>query len=188
MCIVLAVMYAVPGDDAGSYENVVDSLHMLACSSQLLAFVVVYLFSISFFNFFGVTMSGKLSAVTRTINDALRTMIIWIVELIVFYGISEKYGQKWLPHSYLQLIGFVFLIAGSMVNSQVLRLPCLTYDEAVPPAWDALKVSLQSRYDKQVHYSKFFASPLTSKLLVTPQSVQWFSSPPSVQVSADALH
>jgi len=143
MCIVLAVMYAVPGDDAGSYENVVDSLHMLAGSGQLLAFVVFYLSSISFFNFFGVTISGQLSAVTRTINDAMRTMIIWIVELIVFYGISEKYGQKWQPHSYLQLIGFVFLITGNMVNSKVLRLPCLTYDEAAPPASNALRMSLQ---------------------------------------------
>jgi energy-converting hydrogenase Eha subunit A len=130
MCIILAVMYFVPGNDAGSYENVVDSVHMLVDESgQLLAFVVLYLISISFFNFLGVTIAGQLSAVTRTINDAMRTMIIWIVEVFVFYCVSEKFGQKWTTHSYLQLIGFVFLIAGNMINSKVLKLPCLTYEE-----------------------------------------------------------
>jgi hypothetical protein len=143
MCIVLAVMYAAPGDDAGSFENVVDSLHMMAGSGRLLAFVVFNMFSISFFNFFGVTISGQLSAVTRTINDAMRTMIIWTVEIIVFYGISEKYGQEWQPHSYLQLIGFLFLITGNMINSKVLRLPCFRYDEVAPTASNNSQISLQ---------------------------------------------
>jgi predicted membrane protein len=144
MCIVLAVMYAAPGGDAGSYENVVDSLHMMAGSGRLLALLVINLFSISFFNFFGVTISGELSAVTRTVNDAMRTMIIWTVEIIVFYGISEKYGQEWQPHSsYLELIGFLFLITGNMINSKVLRLPCFRYDEVAPTASNNSQISLK---------------------------------------------
>merc|ERR1719183_1458213 len=116
---------------------------MMAGSGRLLAFVVFNMFSISFFNFFGVTISGQLSAVTRTVNDAMRTVIIWTVETIVFYGISEKYGQEWQPHSYLQLIGFLFLITGNMINSKVLRLPCFRYDEAAPTALNNSQISLQ---------------------------------------------
>lgn len=130
MCVVLAVMYVVPGNDSGSYENVVDSLHMLAGSGQLLLFVLCYLVSISFFNFLGVTISGKLSAVHRTINDALRTCIIWAVEILVYYVIgSERYGTAWQPHSWLQLIGFFLLILGNLVNHKILRLPFLDYTD-----------------------------------------------------------
>merc|ERR1712224_609930 len=49
MCVILGVMYIVPGSDAGSYENAIDSVHMLfgSGSSQLRVCVGFYLVSIS---------------------------------------------------------------------------------------------------------------------------------------------
>lgn len=134
MIIMLTVMYFVPGNDAGSYENVVDSLHMLAGGGDLLLFVLVYLISIAIFNFCGITIAGKLSAVHRTINDAMRTMIIWTVEIIVYYGMSKTYGAAWTPHTYLQLVGFAFIILGNMVNNAIFKIPGLYYPEANKPA------------------------------------------------------
>jgi len=133
MIIILCVMYFIPGDDAGSYENAVDSVHMLFGSSQLLIFVSFYLVSISFFNFFGVTIAGKLSAVHRTINDAMRTIIIWAAEIFVFYCVNESYGTEWKAHSYLQVVGFALLVLGNLIKSAIVKLPCVSYEEDEVP-------------------------------------------------------
>merc|ERR1712224_393145 len=83
MGALLVVFHLLPGDDAGSYENVLESAYMLVHSGAVAAFVVIYLVSISIFNFLGVTIAGKLSAVHRTMNDATRTSIVWAVQLLV---------------------------------------------------------------------------------------------------------
>lgn len=129
MIIILFVMYWIPGNDGGSYENAVDSVEMLFSSAKLVIFVFLYLFSISFFNFFGVTISGELSAVHRTINDALRTIIIWGVQIFVFYVISEDYGTPWTEHTYMQLIGFGLLVLGNLVKNAIIKIPGLAYEE-----------------------------------------------------------
>merc|ERR1719498_1349916 len=110
MIVLLGIMYSIPGSDNGSYENIGDSFHMLAHGAALDAFVVVYLISIAMFNFLGVTMSGKLSAVHRTIVDAVRTSLVWTVQIIAYYGVNKNYGNAWGKHSWVQLIGFVFLV------------------------------------------------------------------------------
>lgn len=129
MILILFVMYWIPGNDGGSYENAVDSVHMLFNSQDLLIFVAFYLVSIAFFNFCGVTIAGKLSTVTRTINDALRTIIIWSIEIIVYYFISKDYGSPWATHSYLQLLGFVLLIVATLIKNAIIKVPGLRYDE-----------------------------------------------------------
>jgi len=145
MIVILSVMYFIPGGDVKSYENAVDSIHMLVNSGALMAFCLLYLFSISAFNFLGVTIAGKLSAVTRTINDALRTSIVWSVQLFVYYALgSENYGTPWKAHSWMQLIGFAFLILGSLVNHAIVKLPCLTYSAnpaAAPTAGSSIATS-----------------------------------------------
>lgn len=132
MTVVLFVMYLIPGNDGGSYENAFESFEMLAGSRDLLIFVLFYLCSISFFNFFGVTISGQLSAVHRTLNDALRTIIIWVVEIIVFYTISEEFGTGWKAHTYLQLIGFAFLVLGNLLQNAIIKIPGFKYEEDQP--------------------------------------------------------
>jgi len=129
---VLLVMGNIKGSDSGAYENAGESVHMLAGSSQLDIFVFFYLISISFFNFFGVTIAGKLSAVHRTINDAMRTMIIWSVEIFVGYCISEDYGTKWQPHTYMQLLGFALLVLGNLLKSAIIKIPGISYEEDAP--------------------------------------------------------
>lgn len=141
MIILLIVFFYIPGTDAGSYENALDSFYMMQQSSVLVFFILLYLVSIAFFNFLGVTITGKLSAVHRVINDALRTIIVWAVQLMLFYLGSEKvgqdYGAKILPHSWMQLIGFLFMIMGSLLYNDVIRFPCMEYP--TPPAEDANK-------------------------------------------------
>merc|ERR1719220_641245 len=95
-------------------------------SSPLIYLMVGYLASIAAFNFCGVTIAGKLSAVTRMMNDALRTCIVWAVQLALYYA-GSTYGQGPTEHSWMQLLGFVFLFCGTMINHQVLKIPCISY-------------------------------------------------------------
>jgi multidrug transporter EmrE-like cation transporter len=59
--------------------------------------------SIAFFNFFGISVTKKMSASHRMVLDSVRTCVVWTVGLLFF-------GEKF---SILQLIGFVILITGS---------------------------------------------------------------------------
>merc|ERR1712232_1315168 len=125
MAILLTIFYLIPGEDNGSYENFPDTLYKMSSSPMPLdAFISMYLVSIEFYNFFGVTMAGTLSSVHRTLVDALRTALVWLVELAIFYATENSYcsergrlngqcfGTKWGKWSYLQLLGFAVLILG----------------------------------------------------------------------------
>lgn len=59
--------------------------------------------SIAFFNFFGISVTKKMSASHRMVLDSVRTCVVWTVGLVFF-------GEKF---SILQLVGFLILIAGS---------------------------------------------------------------------------
>lgn len=60
------------------------------------------IFSISFFNFAGISVTKQISATTRTVLDSIRTLIIWLFSLAV----------GWQDFSYIQMMGFFVLILG----------------------------------------------------------------------------
>jgi hypothetical protein len=162
MCGVLTAMYFIPGKDGGSYENVFDSLHMLSSSRLLLLWVLTYLLSISVFNFLGVTITGKLSAVHRTINDALRTAIVWSVQTILYYTGCETYGTPLTPHSWMQMLGFVFLLCGSLANHQILKFPFLTYPTSAEQPHSQIALASPS------HAQGMLCSPKADQSKATP--------------------
>ncbi|CAG8546087.1 1568_t:CDS:2, partial [Scutellospora calospora] len=94
--------------------------------SQIISFRQIWIsgiaicFSIAFFNFFGLSVTRLISATARSTIDTSRIVFIWIVSL--FLG--------WEIFSWLQVFGFVVLIAGTFIFNDVIRPPpCFT----VPP-------------------------------------------------------
>jgi len=67
--IIMPVLYFIPGDDNGSYENALDALVQIRNSPSLLIFNIGYLLSIAFYNFFGLSVAKKLTSVHRTLID-----------------------------------------------------------------------------------------------------------------------
>lgn len=61
-------------------------------------------FSIGFFNFFGLSVTNRVSATTRSTIDTCRTLGIWIVSL------SVGWEQLVFPLSLLQVLGFAMLV------------------------------------------------------------------------------
>lgn len=151
MIFLLTGFYWIPGADNGSYENFPDTMYKIVQSPMPLdPFIMAYLISIGFYNFFGVTMAGTLSAVHRTLVDALRTAVVWMVELWIFYATQQTYcspagqwngqcfGTKWGKYSYLQLWGFLVLICGTLMYKAIIKLPFLYYP---PPGEEVKSVS-----------------------------------------------
>jgi hypothetical protein len=50
--------------------------------------VLLYWCSISFYNFFGLSVTAEFSSVHRTLIDASRTVFVWAIDLLIYYKID----------------------------------------------------------------------------------------------------
>lgn len=125
--IVLPVLYYIPGEqNHHSYENSLDAIVMIKNDGKLLAMSVLYICSISFYNFFGLAVTKSLTAVHRTLIDALRTIVVWLVDLFVHYVFHEGFGEAWdSRYGIFQVDGFLFLLLGTALYNQLLIIPPL---------------------------------------------------------------
>ena len=70
--------------------------------------------SIGCFNATGVAITKYASAAQRSTVDTCRTLIIWLVSLLI--GWEKFYWQE--------LIGFLLLVMGTLVYNEIFILPC----------------------------------------------------------------
>jgi drug/metabolite transporter (DMT)-like permease len=123
MTVVLFVMQLVPGDDHGSYENSIDSIEKMENNGFLFFLIIVYCISIALFNQCGMAVSKYLSSLHRTLIDSLRALVVWAVQLGMFYGFdSTTYGVAWTANSLFQLLGFLLLVLGTLVYNEVIHI------------------------------------------------------------------
>jgi len=135
---ILVLFYYIPGSSAGNhFENAPDAFVMMSNSTPLTLFLLGNVFSIAFFNYFGVSITKYASATTRMVIDSIRTLVIW--------GWSLAFGLQ--EFQYFQLIGFAFLILGTCIYNEVLVIPFLgrpqpkeVHDEVKPLLEDNDKV------------------------------------------------
>jgi len=126
MAVIIPTMTLAPGADHGSYESLPDGMHMMRGSPFLQGITLGYMVSIGLYNYVGMQLCRKLSAVTRCLVDCLRTSVVWGIELGLYYGVSEKYGSPWTPHCWIQLFGFIFLFLGTLIYNGIVGMPCLS--------------------------------------------------------------
>ncbi|CAI2162448.1 12243_t:CDS:2 [Funneliformis geosporum] len=87
--------------------------------NQIISFKQIWItgiaicFSIAFFNFFGLSVTRRLSATARSTIDTSRIVLVWTVSL--FLG--------WESFSWLQVIGFVVLVLGTFTFNNVINPP-----------------------------------------------------------------
>lgn len=102
------------------FESSTEALYMMQSSKAVQFGCIASMFSIAFFNWSGVTVTMTASAVARSTIDVSRTALIWAVELFML----------WNTFSWLQLVGFVVLIAGTLIYNELITLPMLKHDES----------------------------------------------------------
>jgi len=128
----LPTLYFVPGSDSKIVmcfqENYIDAFFQIKHSWVLQLFIVLFVAAVAMFAFSAVSVTKYLSAVYRTLLDSFRTVGVWIVGLVLFYGFDlENYGEVWSYWSYLQLGGFFLMISGSLIYNESVKLPFLEY-------------------------------------------------------------
>merc|ERR1719420_2748121 len=96
-------------------ENTPGAFYQMANSFPLALACIASIFSIAFFNWSGVTVTQKASAVARSTIDVSRTILIWGLELMV----------GWNVFNWLQLSGFVVLAFGTMLYNRIIVLQML---------------------------------------------------------------
>jgi len=110
-------------------ENVLDALTQMWNNPIFFYENLVFVFSIAFYNFFGLALTTYLSAVHRTLIDACRTISVWLVQVFFYWIGLEQVGEKLTILSLLQLAGFICLVTGTVIYNEVVKLPCSSYPD-----------------------------------------------------------
>jgi len=94
--------------------------HQMIYTPTVLYSGIAIAFSISLFNFFGLSVTRHVSATARSLTDTCRTLLIWIISLGLGW---EK--LLW-PISVLQVLGFSLLVYGTFLFNDLVSPPsCL---------------------------------------------------------------
>ncbi|KAF4685610.1 hypothetical protein FOZ60_006341 [Perkinsus olseni] len=127
--LVFPLLYVIPGKDEGSAENTLDTMVMIENNKNLQIMVGVYIVSVFTYNMAGMLVTYALSAVHRTMLEATRTAVIWVCDLIIQYFIApgSNFGEVWTAWSWLQLFGFLLLVLGQAVYSDLVKVPGFYY-------------------------------------------------------------
>ena len=123
--IVAPLSFIIPGKDpsilGSSLENIFDTFIMLSNNSTLIILSILCIFSVCFYDISGMTVTGLMSSIHRTIFESLRPLTTWIVMLILNL-INENYGEKWVNWSWLELFGFLILIFASLLFNNIIKV------------------------------------------------------------------
>lgn len=166
--LALVVMYFVPafpglGDEAAGdhFENTFDALVQFSHSPVLVLAIAGNLFSIAFFNYFGISVTKRMSAVHRMVLDSIRTIVIWAFGLIV----------GWETFQWVQLSGFVVLLLGTMVYNEVVSLHSLGF---YYPTEDEINATLLPHVSSKDSSTKYNTVNDTDEENI-PVADDWFS-------------
>lgn len=89
----------------------------------LLVVYIFYIISIALYNIVGINLTKLVSSTARAVVDTVRTVFIWLFFLIfdVVPGTHETfYG--------LQLVGFIFVVCGTLVYNEIVTIPWFNLD------------------------------------------------------------
>lgn len=116
-CVLVAypIVYYLPGDDHGSYEDPWNTWYMIANNTTIQIAFAVYFFSIFFYNFFAVLVTFLLNSVWHAILDNFRPITVWIADLVIFYCITQALGEQWTAYSWVQVAGMAVLLYGTAI-------------------------------------------------------------------------
>eukprot|EP00877_Chromochloris_zofingiensis_P012180 jgi/Chrzof1/7215/Cz02g15020.t1 len=114
--LLLPIAYFLPGPEGvGFHENTLDTLKMIGSSRALQLILAIDMFALLAYNICGMMVTGHLGAVFRTVLETMRTLFVWLLGLLLWYTTPWGLGESWTAWSYLQALGFVILVLGTLV-------------------------------------------------------------------------
>lgn len=141
--VVLLAWLAIPGNQNGSYENLPDTFYRIGQSAVIGGFLAFYILDIFVVAIADATITKYLSGVHSSLVSVGRTIVVWVLELLLFYGapeaIAKQYGQKWDVYSPLKVAGFLVVVVSIFMYDAHIKLPFLDYSSLQKPAEVSLK-------------------------------------------------
>jgi hypothetical protein len=128
--------YFLPGKEGnGIHEDIVDTFVQIGNSVTLIVLCIVSFLLGLIYNSVSTTLIGRTSAVIRTLMEAFRTFLIWMVQFAMFYGFKSnphlfKYrfaGEEWTFACYIQATGFALMIFALCMYNAIPKYPCFNY-------------------------------------------------------------
>eukprot|EP00928_Gymnodinium_smaydae_P089570 TRINITY_DN73516_c0_g1_i1.p1 TRINITY_DN73516_c0_g1~~TRINITY_DN73516_c0_g1_i1.p1 ORF type:complete len:446 (+),score=23.28 TRINITY_DN73516_c0_g1_i1:201-1340(+) len=127
--ILLVALAYLPGADNGAIQSGSDTLTMIsgANAPALWTLLSMYVCCTSTSQICGMTITKKLSAVTRCLISNLQVILVWFASLALYYSGDEAYGTPWTANSWFQLAGFALMVYGTLIYNEVFKIPGLSY-------------------------------------------------------------
>eukprot|EP00928_Gymnodinium_smaydae_P037043 TRINITY_DN25785_c0_g2_i1.p1 TRINITY_DN25785_c0_g2~~TRINITY_DN25785_c0_g2_i1.p1 ORF type:complete len:422 (-),score=74.17 TRINITY_DN25785_c0_g2_i1:312-1463(-) len=125
LIIIYPAMYVFPGTDRGHLDDCIETLEMIASSTEVASILIALVLTFGALNVSAMSVTKELSGVHRKMIDAMRTSVIWIFGLAVHYFVDSKSGfsEAWTSFSFLELFGFGLLILGQSIYSELFHFP-----------------------------------------------------------------
>jgi drug/metabolite transporter (DMT)-like permease len=115
LIVVYPLVYFLPGDDHGSYENFWNTWAMIKNTQAIKLMFIVYFFAIFGYNLFAVLVTYLLNSIWHAILDNFRPITVWLTDMFIYYVVNKAFGEAWTQYSWLQLGGMFVLLYGTSV-------------------------------------------------------------------------
>ena len=106
----------------GVLEDTIHAFYEFGQNNLLWIFAILLIFWTALFNIFNVAVTKFASAAQRSTVDASRTALIWA--FFIFYQ-----GEGHERFIWLELIGFLLLIFGTLMHTEIIVFPCLGFNK-----------------------------------------------------------
>jgi len=113
--IFLSLFFLIPGHDFGSFENPMQASIQVFKNNFLLISLLVSIFVIGPFNYYGTNLTKYSSAMHRCLIDASRMCVVWVISIV--YG--------WEHFCYIQGIGYLIILVGNLLYFEVISTSCI---------------------------------------------------------------
>ncbi|GKT28772.1 Nucleotide-sugar transporter like protein [Aduncisulcus paluster] len=143
--ILAPLCWFINGTDNGHIEDVFETFIMIKNNPLILLPTFGFAFSIFFYTICGQHVTKLSSCVHRTLIEALRSVVVWVVSIIEGYTLNnDKLGEKLTWWSLLEVIGFVLITYGTFIYYQVIKHEKMfNYQEDQTTADDEAKADIE---------------------------------------------
>lgn len=153
----------LPGPEGnGIHEDSIDTLKMIGNSWTIRIAMIIMVILGFIYNVVSATLISRTSAVVRTLMEAFRAFLIWIVQLLIFYTFRTNdtlhhyifAGEEWGTGSYIQLAGFILMTFAVLAYNKILKYPCYSYeyDQYIDTPKGAKDVGEEAQFEKEKEF------------------------------------
>lgn len=122
MFVMLPIAQNIGGPLKEDTWDTIDMLHNSWKPGMFFAFG--FAFCLTGLNYYSQQLSKYINAVVRMLVSTVRVVLVWIISLIIYYGIDKDLGEGWQEFSSsMQLGGFILLVVGTLMYMRAKDIP-----------------------------------------------------------------